>query len=86
MATVQVATKAGAMHSLHENHPVDVVDQKEDDTHHVEKTDTILDNLVYTDADEEPELHTRTFIALAALFILNLTLTVAVQGPPTVVR
>lgn len=42
-------------------------------------------NLVYDHDDEEPELHTRTYIALAAMFVLNLVQVMALQGPPTVV-
>ena len=55
---------------------------------HVER---ILDsdsegNLVYDDVDEEPEIHARTYIALAAMCLLNLVQVVALQGPPAVVR
>lgn len=42
-------------------------------------------NLVYDDVDEEPELHARTYIALAAMFLLNLVQVVALLGPPAVV-
>jgi hypothetical protein len=35
------------------------------------KTMDTLDNLVYNDAEEEPELHMRTYIALAAMFLLS---------------
>ncbi|KEF63228.1 uncharacterized protein A1O9_01205 [Exophiala aquamarina CBS 119918] len=40
-------------------------------------------NLTYDDIDEEPSLHVRTYIALAAMFMLNLAQMVALQGPPT---
>lgn len=43
-------------------------------------------DLVYDNADEEPELHFRTYIAIAAMFLLNLTQVFALQGPPVVVR
>ena len=43
-------------------------------------------DLVYDNADEEPELHLRTYIAVAAMFLLNLTQVFALQGPPVVVR
>lgn len=43
-------------------------------------------NLSYNEVDEEPSLHVRTYIALAAMFILNLVQMVALQGPPTFVR
>ncbi|KAK5447982.1 hypothetical protein LTS15_009481 [Exophiala xenobiotica] len=56
--------------------------------HQVEdlKTMDTLDNLVYSDAEEEPELHMRTCIVLAAMFILNLVQVVALQGPPAVLN
>ena len=43
-------------------------------------------NLVYNDDEEEPEIHMRTWIALAALWMLNYVQVVALQGPPAVVR
>ena len=48
-------------------------------------TKTEEGNLVYDDVDEEPELHTRTYIALAAFFLLNYVQVYALQGPPLVV-
>ncbi|RMY22968.1 hypothetical protein D0867_02359 [Hortaea werneckii] len=41
-------------------------------------------DLVYDNADEEPELHLRTYVAIAAMFLLNLTQVFALQGPPVV--
>ncbi|OQV11091.1 hypothetical protein CLAIMM_14988 [Cladophialophora immunda] len=41
-------------------------------------------NLIYDNNDEEPELHLRTYIALAAFFLLNFVQIVALQGPPSV--
>lgn len=43
------------------------------------------DNLVYDDNDTEPELHARTYVALSAMFLLNLVQVFALQGPPAVV-
>jgi hypothetical protein len=43
-------------------------------------------NLTYDEVNEEPSLHIRTYIALAAMFMLNLVQLVALQGPPTFVR
>lgn len=48
-------------------------------------TDSHVD-LVYDHDDEEPELHARTYVALAAMFLLNLVQVLALQGPPAVVR
>lgn len=42
-------------------------------------------NFVYDDNEEEPELHARTYTALAAMFFLNLVQVLALQGPPAVV-
>ena len=42
-------------------------------------------NLVYDHNDEEPELHARSYFALAAMFFLNLVQVLALQGPPAVV-
>ena len=49
------------------------------------RADTSDLNLVY-DEEEEPELHARTYFALAAMFLLNLVQLVALQGPPASVR
>lgn len=51
---------------------------------HVEETDLQDRNLVY-DGEEEPEIHMRTWVALAAMFMLNYVQVVALQGPPAVV-
>jgi hypothetical protein len=42
-------------------------------------------NLVYENLEEEPELHVRTYLALASMFLLNLVQVFALQGPPAVV-
>ena len=54
-----------------------------EDADHIEKTASD-ENLVY-DGEEEPELHMRTYIALASMFLLNLVQVFALQGPPAVV-
>lgn len=53
--------------------------------HHEDVADSQHD-LVYDLDDEEPELHARTYVALAAMFLLNLVQVFALQGPPAVVR
>lgn len=55
------------------------------DEKHPERIVTSETNLVYDDVDEEPELRARTYIALVAMFSLNLVQIVALQGPPAVV-
>ena len=42
-------------------------------------------NLVYDAVDEEPQIHLRTWIALASMFLMNFVQTFALQGPPAVV-
>lgn len=51
---------------------------------HVEDMVTEEVNLIY-DGEEEPELHMRTWIALFAIFVLNLVQVFALQCPPAVV-
>ena len=46
---------------------------------------TLANNLIYDNADEEPILHARTYLALGSMFLLNLVQVVALQGPPLVV-
>ena len=52
---------------------------------HVEDVPATNDNLEYENDDEEPELHARTWIALAAMFLLDMVQLVALQGPPAIV-
>ena len=63
--------------------PYDEKDMSEEK--HLERIVTSEDNLVYNDVDEEPELHARTYLALASMFVLNLVQVFALQGPPAVV-
>lgn len=43
-------------------------------------------DLTYNDEEEEPELHFRTYLAVAAMFLLNFVQVFALTGPPVVVR
>ena len=43
-------------------------------------------NIEYYDDEHEPELHARTYVALLAMFLLNMVQVLALQGPPAVVR
>ena len=52
---------------------------------HVDHVPEVAANLVYDDNDELPELHLRTYFALAAMFLLNMVQVFALQGPPAVV-
>ena len=51
---------------------------------HVDNKDE-LGNLTYGLVDEEPEVHFRTYLATAAMFLLNLVQVVALLGPPVAV-
>jgi hypothetical protein len=42
-------------------------------------------DLHYDNEDEEPQLHKKTYIALAAMISLQVTITLSVQGPPVAV-
>jgi hypothetical protein len=52
---------------------------------HLEHAKTSSRKLEYNDDEEEPEIHARTYVALAAMFLLNFVQVVALQGPPAVV-
>jgi len=52
---------------------------------HVEHGVDSKGNLAYENAEEEPDLTARTWIALASMWLLNLVQVLALQGPPAVV-
>lgn len=43
-------------------------------------------NLVYSNGKEEPEIHLRTWVAVASMLLLNYVQVLALQSPPAVVR
>lgn len=51
----------------------------------VESDPTALGNLVYTDEDEEPEIHFRTWIAYGSMLLLIYCQNMSLSGPPSVV-
>ncbi|KAK5455817.1 hypothetical protein LTS15_005134 [Exophiala xenobiotica] len=51
---------------------------------HLEDAPISQGNLVYDDDFEEPEIHMRTWVALAAMCLLSMAQLVALQGPPAV--
>lgn len=55
------------------------------DSKHVEHHQTDDRNLHYDIVDEEPEIHWRTWVALASMFSLSTVQLFALNGPPTVV-
>jgi hypothetical protein len=52
---------------------------------HSEFVSTSTANLAYSQDDEEPEIHVRTYLAVAAMFLLNMIQVFALQGPAAVV-
>ena len=58
---------------------------KQPGTDHVEQVPVSEEDLRDDENDEEPVLHARTWIALAALLLLNMVQVVALSGPPSVV-
>jgi hypothetical protein len=56
-----------------------------EEANHLEAVSTLNANLMYTQDDEEPELHARTYFAVAAMFLLNMVQVLSLQGPPAVV-
>lgn len=47
---------------------------------------TASDNFVYDDAEEEPALHWRTYLALFALVMCNYVAVLSLQAPPAMVN
>ena len=53
---------------------------------HLEHVSAINEDLVYDDEEHEPQLRLRTWIALAAMWLLNYVITLTLLSPPVVVR
>jgi len=77
---------AAAANEVSSPSPDLVIDEKPTVEHIERPSETEETNLTYDDIDEEPELHVRTYVALASMFLLNLVQVFALQGPPAVVR
>ena len=68
--------------------PVTTANTKEEGQYElkeVENVPPISQPLTFDEEEIEPEFHARTWIALAAFFLLNFTQVVALQGPSAVV-
>lgn len=63
---------------------VDAVNAKHFETLQLDTIEK-LQGYEYTDIDEAPELHMRTYIALASMLMLNMAQLLALQGPPAMV-
>lgn len=59
--------------------------EKTSPSSHVDFTATPNHALEYEDAELEPELHARTYVAFAAMLLLNFVQVFALTGPPAVV-
>jgi hypothetical protein len=66
--------------------PSPLAEKKSDKAQHLEHVESSSLNLEYNDDEEEPKIRARTYVALAAMLLLNLVQVVALQGPPAVVR
>jgi len=60
-------------------------DEKED-SRAEELEQTFDSNVVYDLAELEPEVHLRTYLAVASMIVINFVQVLALQGPPTAVR
>ncbi len=52
---------------------------------HLERIDGIKEDLVYDDAEHEPQLRFRTWVALAAMWLFNYVVVFTLLSPPVVV-
>jgi hypothetical protein len=64
---------------------IDTKDHGQYELKEVEHVDLSTQNPTFDEEVVEPELHARTWITLAAFFLLNYTQVVALQGPSAVV-
>lgn len=67
--------------------PTVMGDEKE--PNHQENVEMISEsdvrNITYDLAEVEPEIHLRTYLAVASMVLINFVQVLALQGPPTVV-
>ncbi|OOQ84512.1 putative siderophore iron transporter [Penicillium brasilianum] len=59
------------------------IEDENGDVKRIESTDVSSD-IEYDDDENEPELHARTYVAVLAMFLLNMVQVLALQGPPAV--
>ena len=87
MSLNAAAMKTEPVQAAHSSDRANSLDRVEsfDEKQNSEDDDVALGNLVYDHDEEEPELRMRTYIALAAMFLLNYVGIIALQGPPSVV-
>lgn len=71
--------KSGTRH-IQETGPPDGLEKKDPSLSVTDET-----NLTYENGDEEPIIHVQTWIAVAAMCLLNFVQIIALQGPPVVV-
>jgi hypothetical protein len=74
-------------------HPQTLADRKDPEPirkeaifeHHELSKEHEVQNLMYADDDQEPEIHLRTWIAVLAMCVLGYVQLVALTGPSTIV-
>lgn len=60
------------------------IEDENGDVKRIEST-AVSSDIEYDDDENEPELHARTYVAVLAMFLLNMVQVLALQGPPAVV-
>ncbi|KAK4494709.1 hypothetical protein PRZ48_014065 [Zasmidium cellare] len=71
------------MHEKAQDHPTSNAEDASE-AEYDRRMNNTEDDLVYDNADEEPELHVRTVVACVAMFLLNFVQLIALNGPPAV--
>ncbi len=61
------------------------LEKPSDSKAHLERVDGIQVDLVYDDAEHEPQLRFRTWVALAAMWLFNYVVVFTLLSPPVVV-
>lgn len=86
MKRMTSAVKSGTMEdhsSLSQSHLQG--DEFSESKTHLGNSDGLKENLIYNDAEHEPQLRFRTWVALAAMWLFNYVAVLALLSPPVVV-
>ena len=83
MEAIKIAASSGSAHD--HGSPSREGEDKSESKAHLEHINTISDDLVYDDAEHEPQLHFRTWVALAAMWLYNYVIVLTLLSPPAVV-
>ena len=83
METIKIAANSGSAND--HGSPSQEGEAKSESKAHLEHIDAINEDLVYDDAEHEPQLHFRTWVALAAMWLYNYVIVLTLLSPPVVV-